>query len=128
VPGAILLLAGWRASTRGAFPARAGLWYLLSALGSVGLTWTTGHYGAELFYVEGMVVQAIDRDALENYKYQVFNVYRREPTSEAASDGEGRLGRRAGRPSSFGYGSQRPPLNRLTSEKRLPTGTEFPPG
>jgi uncharacterized membrane protein len=76
--GAIVVLVGWRAALKGRFPVKGGLLYLVLAIGSAGLTWAAGYYGAQLVYVEGVAVQAIDRHALENHRYRVFNIYRRE--------------------------------------------------
>jgi uncharacterized membrane protein len=88
VLAAIVLLTVWRASVGGAFPARFGLLYLLLAIGGAGLTLSAGYYGADLVYIEGVAVQAIDREAIENHKYRVFNIYGRE-SAPAPEVGEG---------------------------------------
>lgn len=103
VLGAIAVLVGWRALTRGGFPARAGLLYIALALGSAGLTFWTGFYGAELVYVDGVAVQAIDREALENHKYRVFNIYRREAAGTDVSPGGGWTGEAVLTESSAGH-------------------------
>jgi uncharacterized membrane protein len=63
--GGIVALLAWRLGHRGAFPARGGLLYLAAGLLVAGITGAAGYFGSHLVYVNGVAVQAIDRQALE---------------------------------------------------------------
>ena len=69
--GTVALLA-WRLARRGAFPARGGMVYLAAGIVVAGLTGAAGYLGSELVYVNGLAVQAIDRQSLERHERLVF--------------------------------------------------------
>lgn len=86
VLASLMVLLVWRGTLRGAFPARGWILYLLIAITGTGLTAAAGYYGAELVYVEGVAVQAVDRNALEGHKRRVFGEYRMESLENRDSD------------------------------------------
>ena len=68
----IVVLLAWRLARRGAFPARGGLAYLAAGVVVAALTGAAGYFGSELVYVNGLAVQAIDRQSLERHERLVF--------------------------------------------------------
>jgi uncharacterized membrane protein len=70
--GGVVLLGVWRLLTRGSFPAGARTVYLGVALLTATLTALAGHRGAELVFVHGAAVQAVDRFAMERYLRSVY--------------------------------------------------------
>jgi uncharacterized membrane protein len=70
--GGIVALLAWRLALRGRFPRRGGIVYLGAGLLVAAITAGAGYYGAELVYVRGVAVQAIDRLALERRERAVF--------------------------------------------------------
>lgn len=70
--GGIVLLLAWRLFERGRFPRRGGLAYLAAGLAVAGLVGGAGYFGSKLVYVNGVAVQAIDREALERHERVVF--------------------------------------------------------
>ena len=79
----LMALILWRLKLKGAFPSQFGRLYLgLGALGAI-LTLSAGYYGAELVYVEGVAVQAVDRLAIESYRERVWGEYLGESAVES---------------------------------------------
>jgi uncharacterized membrane protein len=69
---AVVVLLGWRLALRGAFPIRSSILYLVFAIGTAGLATAASAFGAELVYVHGVAVKAIDRFALQRLERTVF--------------------------------------------------------
>jgi uncharacterized membrane protein len=69
----VAILTLWRLATRGQFPSRGGAAYLVIAVASATLTGLAGHRGAELVFVHGTAVQALDRFAIERYERSLFS-------------------------------------------------------
>ena len=68
----VVVLTLWRLALRGQFPARAGALYLVLAMTTATLIGLAGHRGAELVFVHGTAVQALDRFAMERYERSIF--------------------------------------------------------
>ena len=71
--GGVLLLLAWRLTQRGRFPSRGGLIYLTASVLVAALIGGAGYFGSELVYVNGVAVQAIDRQALERHERAIFS-------------------------------------------------------
>ncbi len=84
--GGVMLLLVWRLGLRGRFPRRAAIVYLAAAITTAGLATATGYFGAELVYVRGVAVQAIDRIALERLERSVFGDTDEMPGMDGMSD------------------------------------------
>jgi uncharacterized membrane protein len=69
---AIIGMSAWRLALRGAFPIKAGMLYLVLAVGTASLATAASFFGAELVYGHGVGVKAIDRFALERLERTVF--------------------------------------------------------
>jgi uncharacterized membrane protein len=70
--GGVLILGAWRLATAGRFPVRWGAAYLTAGVLAAGLMAGAGHRGAEMVFVHGAAVQAIDRFAMERYQRSLF--------------------------------------------------------
>lgn len=70
--GGVIVLGAWRLATGGRFPVRWGGLYLATGLVAAGLMAGAGHRGAEMVFVHGAAVQAIDRFAMERYQRSLF--------------------------------------------------------
>jgi len=70
--GGVMVLFGWRVALRGAFPVKAAMLYLAAAITTAGLATGAGYFGAELVYVHGVAVQAIDQIALKRLERSAF--------------------------------------------------------
>jgi uncharacterized membrane protein len=68
----VVVLTGWRLRLGGRFPHRGAVMYLALGLLTATLTAAAGHRGAEMVFVHGTAVQAIDRFAMERYKRSVY--------------------------------------------------------
>jgi uncharacterized membrane protein len=78
--GGILLMAAWRVWRRGGDFSGGSTWpYLGAGVLTAALAVGAGYVGAELVYVHGVAVQAVDRLALERYQRVVFDEELDEP-------------------------------------------------
>jgi len=85
VAACLALLVIWRGALGGAFPTRGWLAYLALGVLGVGLTVATGRRGAELVYIEGVGVQAVDRLAFDSHRKRVFGEYLSKRSAPAAT-------------------------------------------
>jgi uncharacterized membrane protein len=81
--GGVLLLLAWRLAARGKFPSRGGVIYLAAGVIVCALIGGAGYFGSELVYVNGVAVQAIDRQALERHERAIFSQKPPTPTAPA---------------------------------------------